>query len=216
MTTPLPIQLAEQMERFITEGVWPVGEKIPPEKELMKQFKTSRNTVREAIQSLIHAGLLESKRGSGTTVKATSPLQVLLEHTIQKHELRDILEVRYLLERFAAPLAAERRTTAQLRNIQEAYRACEQATTNEEFLQADFHFHEMIVAATNNPLLTELYKQIATSVERSIAHLLRETTIAHLHTELLQAIEDGDAVRAKHEVSIHYESLLSLSQKEND
>lgn len=216
MTTPLPIQIAEQMEHFITEGVWPIGEKIPPEKELMKQFKTSRNTIREAIQSLIHAGLLESKRGSGTKVKATNPLQVLLEHTIQKHELRDILEVRYLLERFAAPLAAERRTTAQLRDIQKAYQACEQATTNEEFLQADFYFHETIVKAANNPLFTELYQHIATSVERSIAHLLKETNIAHLHTALLQAIEDGDAMRAKREVSIHYESLPALSQKEND
>lgn len=216
MTKPLPKKIAEQMEQFIQEGDWPLGEKIPPEMELMKQFETSRNTIREAIQSLVHTGLLESKRGSGTRVKATNPLQVLLENTIQKHELRDILEVRYLLERFAAPLAAERRTPAQLRAIQRAYQACEQATTNEEFLQADFYFHETIVKAANNPLFTELYQHIATSVERSIAHLLKETNITHLHTALLQAIEDGDALRAKHEVSIHYESLPSLSQKEND
>ncbi len=214
MSKPLPRQIALQMERFIQDGTWPLHEKIPSEMMLMEQFNTSRNTIREAVQSLIHAGLLESKRGSGTRVKATNPLQVLLTETIQKHEWHDILEVRYMLETEAAPLAAIRRTEEQLKRIQHAYTRCEKATTRKQFLEADFHFHEAIVYATNNPLFIELYEHIATSVERSIAHLLEETSVAHLHTALLQAIEQQNPTKAKQEVTIHYASQWNASQQE--
>ena len=56
------------MERAIASGVWTVGEKIPPEPELMAHFGVSRNTLREAIQALIHGGVLQARQGDGTYI----------------------------------------------------------------------------------------------------------------------------------------------------
>lgn len=77
-------QVAEQMEQNIESGQLQVGEKIPTEPKLMEQFDVGRNTLREAIQSLVHAGLLETRQGIGTTVKSDSNLGVALERKIKK------------------------------------------------------------------------------------------------------------------------------------
>ena len=54
-------QVLSVMESYLQEGHWAVGDRIPPEPELAKAFSVSHNTVREALQSLIHAGILEAR-----------------------------------------------------------------------------------------------------------------------------------------------------------
>ncbi|MEI0737966.1 GntR family transcriptional regulator [Paenibacillus sp. JTLBN-2024] len=56
-------QIAAQLEQLIEDGTWPVGERIPAEPELVKELGVSRNTIREAIHALIHAGMLRTRQG---------------------------------------------------------------------------------------------------------------------------------------------------------
>jgi DNA-binding FadR family transcriptional regulator len=51
-------QVIEQLRIQITTGTWAVGSRIPTESELAQTTATSRNTVREAVQSVVLAGLL--------------------------------------------------------------------------------------------------------------------------------------------------------------
>src|SRR3954447_7608676 len=67
-------QVIEQLREQIIAGTWAIGSRIPTESELAQLTGTSRNTVREAVQSLVHAGLLERRQGSGTYVLAASEL----------------------------------------------------------------------------------------------------------------------------------------------
>src|ERR671933_1644669 len=67
-------QVIDQLREQIVAGTWPIGARIPTEAELAQLTGTSRNTVREAVQSLVHAGLLERRQGSGTYVLAASEL----------------------------------------------------------------------------------------------------------------------------------------------
>ena len=57
----------------ITDGVYPVGSSLPTESELCTKFDTSRFTVREALRWLSEHGIVERRRGAGTTVTATGP-----------------------------------------------------------------------------------------------------------------------------------------------
>src|SRR5699024_2510610 len=107
-------QVVSQIEHLIESGHWSVGDRLPPEMELMKEFDVSRNTLREAIRALVHAGLLETKQGSGTIVKSTSALGVALHRQVEKSNLYETLEVRLALEREAAQLAALRRNEEDL------------------------------------------------------------------------------------------------------
>lgn len=54
----LPKQISIEIEKAIKKGTFKIGEKIPSEPDLVKTFEVSRNTIREAIQSLIQAGVL--------------------------------------------------------------------------------------------------------------------------------------------------------------
>src|SRR3954454_17828805 len=67
-------QVIDQLREQIGGGTWPIGAGTPTESELAALTGTSRNTVREAVQSLVHAGLLERRQGSGTYVLAASEL----------------------------------------------------------------------------------------------------------------------------------------------
>lgn len=111
-------QVAEQMEQLIEQGQWKVGEKLPPEMELMDKFGVSRNTLREAIRALVHAGLLETKQGSGTLVRSTSVLGAALKRHVKKSTMMETLEVRFALEKQAAKMAAERRTEGDLAKLE--------------------------------------------------------------------------------------------------
>src|SRR6201997_2118682 len=106
-----------RLEELITSGEWPVGFRVPPEPELVRALGVSRNTVREAVRALVHAGLLDPRPGDGTYVRADTGLDAALERAARRWGAIDALEVRSMLERDAARLAAQRRDDAEMAAI---------------------------------------------------------------------------------------------------
>lgn len=68
MSSPVYIQIHNQLREQIEGGKWQVGEKIPAERELATTFGVSRMTLRQAIQTLVDEGVLERRVGAGTYV----------------------------------------------------------------------------------------------------------------------------------------------------
>jgi DNA-binding FadR family transcriptional regulator len=85
----LSLQVARQIESLITSGAWPVGSRIPAEKDLVNQLLVSRNTVREALRSLVHTGMIEARVGDGTYVRAPSELAAPLARRVQRARLNE-------------------------------------------------------------------------------------------------------------------------------
>ncbi|QQZ09691.1 FadR/GntR family transcriptional regulator [Heyndrickxia vini] len=188
-------QIVSQMESLIESNSWPVGSRIPPELELMKQFDVSRNTLREAIRALVHAGLLQTKQGSGTFVCSSSILGAALEKRIQKANLLETLEVRHALEREAAQLAAMRRNKEDIDQLQEKLKACQIAAEQRDsksYVEADFELHKSIVEASHNSILIDLYEHMTLSLQTSIQNLAEITTHSDfhigIHQKLIEAI----------------------------
>ncbi|MGK5628282.1 winged helix-turn-helix domain-containing protein [Streptomyces sp. URMC 123] len=61
--------VADVLRMEISDGVYPVGQRIPTQQELQERFEVSRDTVRRALFELRNDGWIESKQGSGTTVR---------------------------------------------------------------------------------------------------------------------------------------------------
>src|ERR1700675_2243425 len=95
----LATQVAKQLEALICSGEWPIGCRIPPESELMTLLGVSRNTLREGLRSLVHVGMLESRVGDGTYVRAFSELEAPLMRRAQRAGPVDAVELRAILER---------------------------------------------------------------------------------------------------------------------
>lgn len=216
--TTLVEQVVAQMELLIESGTWPVGLRIPAEPDLVQQLGVSRNTAREAVKSLVHAGLLIARPGDGTYVCSSSVLGAVLLRRLQRSSIVETLEVRFALEQEAARLAAVRRTAEDiewLRKSMDEFDAVSSSENNdtEVYVQADLNLHRMIIAAAHNSVLTELYEHITEGVRVSIGSVLNHSVPLEPHTkihrELVQAVIDGDpdcaaeAVRAYIAASRH-------------
>ncbi|RKT57001.1 FadR/GntR family transcriptional regulator [Saccharothrix australiensis] len=205
-------QVIDQMRDAIAGGEWPVGQRIPPEPELVTALGVGRNTVREAVRALSHAGLLEVRQGDGTFVRATSELSGAVRRLCGS-ELRDVLQVRRTLEVEGARLAATQRTDEELRRLETllAERDAALAAKDwESLVERDAAFHALLVQCSHNTLLAELYQGLTEAVRASItATVETDHEDDHVsHAGLLDAVRDRDPARAAAEAGGFLEELL--------
>lgn len=192
-----------QFEALIASGEWPVGAKIPPEPELVAALGVGRNTVREAVRALEHAGVLEPRRGDGTYVRATSDLGAALLRRARRTTAEHVLAVRTSLERDAAAAAALHRTDADVAAIRaalDARRAACAEPNRATFAAADVAFHRAVVAATGNPVLVDLYTGLTEALQRTVSEIdeMDDDPAAFPgHEELAAAIAAGDPDAAR-------------------
>jgi DNA-binding FadR family transcriptional regulator len=206
-------QVIEQLRAEIRTGGFPLGERIPPEADLAATFGVGRNTVREAVRALAHAGLLEVRQGDGTFVRATTEISGALRR-LSGAELREVLELRRVLEVEGARLAARRRTESELAELTATLRRRDSALEEEHFdvaVHADAEFHRLVVHAAHNSLLGELYHGVTEAVLASVATTMDPDT-RHAgpvsHAELLSALANADAERATREAAGFLDELL--------
>ncbi len=201
--TGLVDQVISQMRDAIRAGDWQIGSRIPPEPELVQALGVGRNTVREAVRALSHAGLLEVRQGDGTFVRATSEISGALRRMCGD-ELREVRQVRRVLEVEAARLAATHRTDDDVRILVAALAARDEAVAGERWddsVDADATFHREVVRCSGNALLTELYQGLTEVVRASLAATAGTDEAAWQigHGDLLAALQAGDPDRAAEE-----------------
>ncbi|HEY6495874.1 MAG TPA: FadR/GntR family transcriptional regulator [Trebonia sp.] len=224
--TTLSGRVIGELERLIDSGEWQLGQKIPAEPELMASLGVSRNTVREAVRALVHEGLLDARPGDGTYVTATDGLGAALARRFRQGKALEIIEVRRMIERDAAGLAAARRSERDLDTLRELFRAQQAALSagdRDAYLVAELAFHAAVVDAAHNALLSQLYAQMTASIRESIrfgadasskhtedAEHAERTAHATLHDALLTAIVAQDAPGAEAAATRHLASVEAL------
>ncbi|MFH9957167.1 FadR/GntR family transcriptional regulator [Streptomyces roseolus] len=196
--TSLVDSAVEQLRAQLAEGEWSVGDRIPTEHELAQQLGVGRNTVREAVRVLVHAGLLESRQGNGTFVRSTADPAAVL-HGVRHAGARDVLEVRTALEAEAARLAAERRDTHDLLRLRAALTTLREEGDRDA--DADLAFHLAVVGATHNAAFIEVYRFFSTQVHEVLVEALGDRAMPPVdidaHEALVAAVEAGDADAAE-------------------
>ncbi|GAA1931942.1 FadR/GntR family transcriptional regulator [Nocardioides hwasunensis] len=194
-------QVAARFQGEISTGRWPVGERIPTESQLVSEFGVGRNTVREALQALVHAGLLSREQGRGTFVISSSELTAPLARGLSGGSRRDYLELRLALDSTAASLAASRRSDADvelLRDLRQRREASWHTGDPDLRASADLALHRAIVAATHNPLYLQLYSSM---IDVFAIHMRddedgSEDPAHGHHHDLVEAIAEGEPARA--------------------
>lgn len=192
-------QVLESMETLIREGEWPVGSRIPAEPELTRLFDVSHNTVREAVQGLIHAGMLVARPGDGTYVTATDRLEAALDNRLHHADMARVLEARLAIEKAIVALAASNRTEEDLAAMEAALLRCKSRAG--VGIGDDLAFHACIADATGNPILSQIYRVIAAHLchhfEEALAERQYEPAALALHDGLLECMRCQDAARAQ-------------------
>jgi DNA-binding FadR family transcriptional regulator len=198
---PLGTQVAQLFREQVSSGRWPVGGRIPTETELVEWSGAGRNTVREAVGSLVEAGILRREQGRGTFVLTASDVQTSIGRRVAHTSRRDGLELRLALDAAAARTAAVRRTPEDAELLQVLLAARRDAWAGgdpRERARADTALHRAVVAATGNELLGEVYDGLLTVFQEVLDDDVQGATddLAQLHDQLVAAITDQDADRA--------------------
>ncbi|OMC31185.1 hypothetical protein A5740_15200 [Mycobacterium sp. GA-1841] len=190
----------------ISSGAWPVGVKIPTEAELGETLGVSRPSIREALRSLVHLGLIETRQGDGTYVIADDQTAVAMRQAVADADDHDAAVVHRSLELLAAREAASRRTTqdlAALRGHLDARRAAHTRNDMAAFVHHDVAFHVGLAGATQNALLARLYRSfeetLRDAVTASGAEAFSDDPRGDFHEQLFWAVQRGDqrsAIRA--------------------
>jgi len=201
----LVAETIDALQREVTSGNWAVGARIPTETELVEQLGVGRGTVREAVRALTYSGMLEVRRGYGTFVRSDTEMGDALQRRLLHSDHHEVFEVRRALEVEGAILAAQRRTDDDLTVIEDALRrrtAAARKVDIEEFIAADIAFHQAVVGASHNRVLTQLYSdfepKLSADLRRQCAALPEGALPDVEHRTIVAAIRARDAEQAAH------------------
>ena len=186
------------------------GEAFPDEATLSAQLGISRTVLREAVKVLAAKGLIEVRPRTGTRVRPQRDWNLLDPDVLQwRYEaspderlLRNLTEVRRLIEPPAAGMAALYATDEQVASTEAWYRRMlEEHLVDEALINADMGFHGAIPAATQNDLLQHLGKTISLTLRfsRTVTASVPGTSKAStpLHWAVYEAIRDRDPPAAE-------------------
>lgn len=214
-----PLRLSEEvsgdLRQRITQGELKPGDRLPTEKVLGEAFGVSRAVVREAIARLKADGMIETRQGSGTFVVDT-PKSINLRFWKgagpELDELRDIFELRAMVEGAVAELAAQRRDEQDLKAMAEQLQAMDDALAGGyDGTEADDNFHIAMARATHNSYIGRLVEFLGRhfSDSRKLSWHGTRRELAHPqeaqreHRVLFEAISRGSAEAARRCVQDH-------------
>jgi DNA-binding GntR family transcriptional regulator len=194
--------VADEIRAMIRDKQLQPGERLL-EDRLAEQLGVSRNPVREAIRALENTGLVEVRPRRGTYVSTLDPERAVA-----------LLELRSVLEAFAAQLAAQRRTPDQLAEIRAWVEAGRDATAVNDLVHAAHahrQFHLAVERAANNPYLGPAVEPLRAQTELVFSMLVDRRGLVgwHEHVDILTAIEAGDPEAAQQATRRHMSSVLN-------
>jgi DNA-binding FadR family transcriptional regulator len=147
-------RIAEQIVRLIRSGEYKPGARLPPERDLARQLKVSRPSVREALIALEVEGYVEVRVGSGVYVTHRRPAARGVDLLPGDSGPFELIAARRLLESECAALAARQASPAQIRRMKAALTAMERDRRRAVMpLDNDRRFHLELAEASGNSAL---------------------------------------------------------------
>ena len=216
--------LAQSLMAELAAGRYPIGARLPAERELATAYKVSRPTVREAIIALEVQGLIEVKVGSGAYVRSLPGKEGLRGFNITAFELT---EARLLFEGEAAALAATQITDEEIAEIESLVEAIARENLEPDGAErADRAFHLAIARATRNGAIYDAVEHLwdlrSMSPEAALLHEKARTAnikpVVDEHRAVLNALRDHDPPAARAAMRAHLaqviDSLLFATEEE--
>ncbi len=208
-------QVCDSIKKDIAAEVWKAGDKLPSEAELAEMFGVNRLSVRMALQKLSTLGLIETRVGEGSFVRAFSLRPFLNEISLfyeGMEKYKEVQQLRHLLEgeciRIAVTSATEEDKKALKQALDEYFIQSEVYHKNvddqqelERLVEADFNFHYKLVKMSHNDLFKDVYFMVQQIIRQNITKLVyirthepnwRPPDQNDTHLKLYNSIMNGD------------------------
>lgn len=198
--------IANKLGVAIVSGEYAPGDTLSGEVAFSEELNVSRSAYREAVQVLTAKGLVESRPKAGTRVLPRSRWNLLDPDVLawafagepDKQFVRDLFELRAIVEPAAAGLAAQRCDMDDLKAMKTALGLMRRHTlATETGRSADRDFHNAILHATKNDALQVLAASIGAAVNWTTQFKQRSRALPRNaipdHAKVFEAISGGDA-----------------------
>jgi DNA-binding FadR family transcriptional regulator len=228
-------RIIRRLGEDIVRGIYPPGTFLPREPELMSEHSVSRTSIREVIKVLCAKGLVETRQKIGTRVLDRSSwnifdADVLLWHPfddMNNDVLRDLVEMRQLVEPPAARFAATRATLDEIAAIGESCEAMRRSMGDmAAYAKADVQFHMTVLQASHNVMLHRFAQIVANFLQISF-RIQQEALDNHdnliendyaNHLKIYEAINRSDAASAETlmlQVVLHGKASLQRARQQH-
>lgn len=214
--------ITARLESMIVEGIFKPGDRLPPERQLAKDFEVSRASLRQALSVLESRGLILSRQGGGNyicDVVKKSFSDPLLDLIKRHHELKfQVIELRQTLECSAAFFAAERATDKDRKTICRRLDELQAIVPGKSPLKeakADLELHLAIAdAAHNTPLslmLRNIYALLLSEIKENLTLVhgfeMHSKRLQTQHQQMVECVISGDSEGARRVVNEHLELI---------
>jgi DNA-binding FadR family transcriptional regulator len=208
--------VADQIARSIQAEEYRSGDRLPTERELVRQLGVSRPVIREAMIALEIAGLVEVRSGSGVYVlDRPSPAQLSSAASVSS-EIGpfDIFAARLAVEGEIAAAAAENATTEDIADMADAIEQMRLAAQSGRSTKpANQRFHMALAIAAKNPMLLKIVRLIWAEVPKrgpiwaklDARRQMRPTRITE-HEVILRAIRERNPDHARAATRAHLQA----------
>ena len=192
----------------IERGEYAVGDKLPAEASLGKEFEVSRSVVREALRGLQALGLTASRTGKGTFVISNRAVE---NPTFGPYSARDLFEVRRHVEVPAAGYAARRHSSDDLDMLSDLLERMTRETDNTAWVALDSLFHITIAQASGNPVFGKVIEEIRDALAKQSSFLNqlgdRRPASNDEHRLIIEAIAQRSEDAAVEAMTVHLEHV---------
>ncbi len=215
----LSTEIAGKILDFLLAGGYKPGAKLPSERQLAADLAVGRSAVRDALRPLVWLGIIEVRQGDGTYLRSlrSNSLPKVVEWGLLLGDERviDLVEARRSIETTTVRLAAERRTEADIADLEAAVRRMETAVKDESsWVEADIHFHTTIAMIARNSVLLGILTNIESLLRYWIEQASRsdgeDSRVLEIHVLIADAVVAGDAERAADAMAKHLDIATEI------
>ncbi|MBZ9894390.1 MULTISPECIES: FadR/GntR family transcriptional regulator [unclassified Mesorhizobium] len=200
------------LQSMIRDGRLRPGDTLPPQRDLARDLNVSRATLREALSILATIGEIVAREGGRGFVCADpsgAPATPSWRFAA-RYSLSEVYQFRYIVESYAAELAALTHTDQEIADLKECTTAFRNAAREKDlnsYAQTDFDFHNLIMRISRNKLLVDMHQTFA-SVLLESQRLPTERRgnllfAVQEHDRILEAIAMGDPDGANYYMRKH-------------
>ncbi len=210
--------IVAQIQKKILKGDFPIGQKLPTERDLATNLNVNRATVREALKKLEMLGLIEIHHGDGSYVKdylESGNIEVLkyiiyMDDNIDYDIMQNLLVMRKVIIPPMSGFAALNRTEEQIDDLKKIL-------TNKDLsiLEQDLELHKIVAKASKNIFyifVLNFFNQIFKDFGHIYFDDKKNASKSHkFHEDIIKSIEDKNAKKTEeimHKILLYTETMI--------
>jgi GntR family transcriptional repressor for pyruvate dehydrogenase complex len=215
-------EVADRLESLIHDGVYAPGDRLPSERDLMRQFGVGRPAVREALFALEKMGLVAVSSGERAQVTRPTP-QIVVESLsgaargllAQPDGARDLQNARRFFEIGLARHAAAHASAEDIERLRQALEANKDSIDSaRDFERTDVAFHYVLATIPRNPIFAAIHEAMVEWLTEqrtiSLRHPGQNRIAYRAHEQIYQAVAARDPDRAEKVMGGHLDQVAAL------